>query len=150
MEEKVLIDGLANRIKGAMNVQNGHGTLTNARFIYSKHGLGKILAMGALVNLTKGAYEFEIPILDIQSVSRGKHGLSSSILVLETRSGEVYRFAVTKYEEWEIAFRRAMEQEPVACSKEDSASGNTGNFCPECGGKLAGTEKFCSNCGAKL
>ena len=60
MDEKIIIQGICNHIKGAL-VENGHGMLTNQRFIYSKHSLAKIAAMGVLVNLTQGSYEFEIP-----------------------------------------------------------------------------------------
>ena len=59
MEEKILIEGLCNRVKGAF-VENGHAVLTNKRFIYSKHSLTKIAAMGVLVNLTKGDFDFDM------------------------------------------------------------------------------------------
>lgn len=108
MQEKVVMKGLCNRIKGALNVQNGRGVLTNQRFIYSRHKLSKIIAIGALVNLTQGDYEFEIPVSAIASVSRGKHGFSSNVLVVATKDGTSYRFAVTKYLEWEIAFNNVM------------------------------------------
>jgi hypothetical protein len=108
MQEKIIMEGLANRVKGAFNVQNGRGILTNRRFIYSRHKLSKIIAIGALVNLTQGDYEFEIPLEDIKGVSRGKHGFSNNVLVIETKAGEVYKFAVTKYLEWEIAFNNVL------------------------------------------
>ena len=103
MEEKIVMEGLANRVKSTFNVQNGRGILTNRRFIYSRHKLSKIIAIGALVNLTQGDYEFEIPLEDIKGISRGKQGFSSNVLVIETKVGEVYKFAVTKYLAWEIA-----------------------------------------------
>ena len=108
MEEKIVMEGLANRVKSTFNVQNGRGILTNRRFIYSRHKLSKIIAIGALVNLTQGEYESEIPLEDIKGISRGKQGFSSNVLVIETKSGEVYKFAVTKYLEWEIAFNNVL------------------------------------------
>lgn len=108
MEEKIIKEGLANRVKSTFNVQNGRGILTNRRFIYSRHKLSKIIAIGALVNLTQGDYEFEIRLEDIKGISRGKQGFSSNVLVIETKSGEVYKFAVTKYLEWEIAFNNVL------------------------------------------
>lgn len=108
MQEKIVMEGLANRVKGTFNVQNGRGILTDHRFIYSRHKLSKIIAIGALVNLTQGDYEFEIPLSDIASVSRGKQGLSSNVLVIETKGGDSYKFAVTKYLEWEIAFNNVL------------------------------------------
>ncbi len=108
MQEKIIMEGLCNRVKSTFNVQNGRGILTNQRFIYSRHKLSKIIAIGALVNLTQGDYEFEIPISDINSVTRGKQGFSSNVLVIETKSGVSYKFAVTKYIEWEIAFNNVL------------------------------------------
>lgn len=108
MEEKIVMEGLANRVKSTFNVQNGRGILTNRRFIYSRHKLSKIIAIGALVNLTQGDYEFEIRLEDIKGISRGKQGFSSNVLVIETKAGDVYKFAVTKYLEWEIAFNNVL------------------------------------------
>ena len=102
MQEKIVMEGLCNHIKGTFNVQNGRGILTNQRFIYSRHKLSKIIAIGALVNLTQGDYEFEIPISDI------KQGFSSNVLVVETKGGDSYKFAVAKYIEWEIAFNNVL------------------------------------------
>lgn len=108
MQEKIIMEGLCNRVKGTFNVQNGRGILTDKRFIYSRHKLSKIIAIGALVNLTQGDYEFEIPISDIKGVSRGKQGFSSNVLVIETKGDDSYKFAVTKYLEWEIAFNNVL------------------------------------------
>lgn len=108
MQEKIVMEGLANRVKGTFNVQNGRGILTDQRFIYSRHKLSKIIAIGALANLTQGDYEFEIPVSEIASFSRGKHGFSSNVLVVETKEGASYKFAVTKYIEWEIAFNNVL------------------------------------------
>lgn len=106
MEEKIIIQGTCNRIKGAF-VENGHAILTNQRFIYSKHSLAKIAAMGVLVNLTKGSYEFDIPVSDIREVQEKKR-LFSKILSVTTFSGEEYQFAFTKLVEWQIAFSNAI------------------------------------------
>ena len=58
--------------------------------------------MGALVNLTKGDFDFDIPITDIINIEETKR-LMSKILVIETQDTE-YRFFFTKLEEWKIAF----------------------------------------------
>lgn len=106
MEEKILIEGLCNRVKGAF-VENGHAMLTNKRFIYSKHSLTKIAAMGVLVNLTKGDFDFEIKIEDIKEVSEAKR-LFDKILVVSTMSGDEYKFFFTKLEEWKIHFNNLL------------------------------------------
>ena len=105
MEEKIIIQGLCNRIKGAF-VENGHGMLTNRRFIYSKHGFAKIVVMGVFVNLTQGDYDFEIPLNTITAVNEKKR-LFSKTLVISTTSEE-YVFYFTKLQEWKIAFSNVL------------------------------------------
>lgn len=107
MQEEIVLEGLCNRIKGAF-VENGHAMLTNQRFIYSKHSLVKIAAMGVLVNLTKGDFDFDIPISDITNIEETRR-LLSKVLVIQTRDEE-YRFFFTKLEEWKIAFSNVRNQ----------------------------------------
>lgn len=109
MEEKIIMQGLCNRIKGVF-VENGHGMLTNKRFIYSKHSFGKIAAMGVLVNLTKGDFDFDIKIEDIKSITEAKR-LLDKILVISTSTGDEYKFYFTKIEEWKIHFNNLMNCE---------------------------------------
>ena len=80
MAEQIILQGLCNQVKGAV-VENGHGMLTNQRFIYSKHSLAHIAVMGAFVNLTRGDFEFDIPLADITEVEETKR-LFSKILVI--------------------------------------------------------------------
>lgn len=102
-KEIVIKEGLCNRVKSKLFVQNGHGMLTNKRFIYSKHSLAKIAAMGILVNLTKGSYDFEIAISDIKEIKEGRQGISKTIIIC-TKSGEEYNFYFTDKQKWEIEF----------------------------------------------
>lgn len=120
MEEKILIEGLCNRVKGAF-VENGHAMLTNKRFIYSKHSLTKIAAMGVLVNLTKGDFDFEIKIEDIKEVSEAKR-LFDKILVVSTMSGDEYKFFFTKLEEWMIHFNNLLSNTDNNQQSADSVS----------------------------
>lgn len=107
MQETIILQGVCNRIKGAF-VENGHAMLTNQRFIYSKHSFAKIAAMGVLVNLTKGDFDFDIPITAIKDIEETKR-LMSKVLVIRTKDTE-YKFFFTKLEEWKIAFSNAQEQ----------------------------------------
>lgn len=120
MEEKILIEGLCNRVKGAF-VENGHAMLTNKRFIYSKHSLTKIAAMGVLVNLTKGDFDFEIKIEDIKEVSEAKR-LFDKILMVSTMSGDEYKFFFTKLEEWKIHFNNLLSNTDNNQQSADSVS----------------------------
>lgn len=120
MEERILIEGLCNRVKGAF-VENGHAMLTNKRFIYSKHSLTKIAAMGVLVNLTKGDFDFEIKIEDIKEVSEAKR-LFDKILVVSTMSGDEYKFFFTKLEEWKIHFNNLLSNTDNNQQSADSVS----------------------------
>lgn len=108
MQETIILQGVCNRIKGAF-VENGHAMLTNQRFIYSKHSLAKIAVMGLLVNLTKGDFDFDIPIADITDIEETKR-LMSKVLVIRTQDAE-YKFFFTKLEEWKIAFSNVRERD---------------------------------------
>lgn len=107
MQETIILQGVCNRIRGAF-VENGHAMLTNQRFIYSKHSFAKIAVMGALVNLTKGDFDFDIPIAAITEIEETKR-LMSKVLVIRTQDAE-YRFFFTKLEEWKIALSNVREQ----------------------------------------
>lgn len=100
--EIIIQKGLSNRCKGLF-VENGYGMLTNKRFIYSKHHTGEILAIGVFIYLTKGNYDFDIPITNIKNIEDGKHGFSKTIII-NTKDGDSYEFYFKNREEWKIAF----------------------------------------------
>ena len=108
-KEIVIKEGLCNRIKSKLFVENGHGLLTNKRFIYSKHSLAKIAVMGVLVNLTKGDYEFDIPVDNISHIKEGRQGFSNTIIVC-TKTGEEFNFYFTDKLKWEIEFQNLIKQ----------------------------------------
>lgn len=108
-EEIVIKEGVCNRVKSKLYVQNGHGLLTNKRFIYSKHSVLKTVAIGLLVNLTKGSYDFDIPISDIKEIKDGRQGFSKTIII-RTKSGEEYNFYFTDRQKWLIEFENVIKR----------------------------------------
>ena len=108
-EEIAIKEGLCNRVKSKLFVQNGHGLLTNKRFIYSKHSFAKIAVMGVLVNLTKGSYDFDIPISDIKEIKDGRQGISTTIIICTT-SGEEYNFYFKDREKWLFEFKNIINK----------------------------------------
>lgn len=107
--EVVVMKGLCNRVKSRFYVQNGKAILTNRRFIYLKHGIGKIFAIGLLVNLTEGDVDFEIPLSNIKDIEDGRQGINKTIKI-HTKSGEEFHFYFTKREEWKMALRNAIDE----------------------------------------
>lgn len=144
MGEKVLLQGLCNRIKGAF-VENGHGMLTDRRFIYSKHSFAKILLIGAFVNLTKGDYEFDIPISDIKCVKETNR-LLNKILVIETRYGNEYKFYFTKRKEWKALFDNLINKDVFFAESDVSDA----LYCSKCGTKMEQNDTFCRKCGNRV
>ena len=108
-KEIVIKEGLCNRVKSKLFVENGHGLLTNKRFIYSKHSLAKIAVMGVLVNATKGSFDFEIAIEDIWGIKEGRQGISKTIIIC-TKSGEEFNFYFTDKLKWEIEFQNLIKK----------------------------------------
>lgn len=107
--EIVLKEGLCNRIKSKLFVENGHGLLTNKRFIYSKHSLAQIAVMGVLVNATKGDYDFEIPVESITGIREGRQGISKTIIIC-TKTGEEFNFYFNDMLKWEIEFKNLIKK----------------------------------------
>lgn len=103
--ETILMQGLCNEC-GGFAVKNGTAILTNRRFIYMKHSLAKIAAVGALTYLTKGSYEYEIPLSEISSIQDGRHGISKTI-VISTKDGQKHNYYFTNREEWKIKIESA-------------------------------------------
>ena len=105
--ETIIMKGLCNRVKSPLLVQNGNAILTNQRFIYLKHSLAKTMVIGAFVNLTKGSYDFDIPLSNISNIEDGRQGISKTIII-NTKDGERYNFYVTNREEWKIKIQSAL------------------------------------------
>lgn len=149
MSEQVLMEGIANPVAGLV-VKNGHGVLTTERFIYSKHSMAKIIAMGALVNATKGTYEYDIPLDEIATVTADRFRLGHALTITK-KDGAVLKYGIAKPKEWQSAFDKALFgaiQEPMPQALETPQLAKS--FCSACGAKLEPGVKFCSNCGAKV
>lgn len=101
MEERVLLEGVANEVAGVF-VKNGHGLLTNQRFIYSKHGVAKTLMIGALVNLTQGSYQYSIAYDQMREIRVDRLRLGSGLFIT-TKDGQEHRYGILKPTEWSIA-----------------------------------------------
>ncbi len=151
MEEKILIEGVANPLsKHGFSSNPSRCVLTNKRFIYCKHSIAKVLAIGVWVNLTKGHYDYEIPLADIKSAKVDKFRLSHK-LTITTNDGKIYQYLISKALDWEMAFGNALPGREQ--SQEDAsapAAEAQKHFCLNCGAKLQETDKFCPNCGAKV
>ena len=92
--------------------KNGHGVLTNKRFVFGNSRALKKTAEGSAVSFAaqraKGDIDFDIPLEVITSVSEGKQGFSA-LFAIDTYDGE-YKFALLKKSqlpEWMAAFQRA-------------------------------------------
>jgi len=93
--------------------KNGHGVVTNKRFVFGNSKALKKIGIGSAVSFAairaKGDIDFDIPLETITSVSEGKQGFSS-LFVIDTNDG-VYKFALMKKSqlpEWIGAFNRAL------------------------------------------
>lgn len=90
------MEGICNPLssKGFAN-KNGKGILTNKRFIFCKHSIAKVLAIGIWVNLTDGDYEYDIPVENIESVDVRRHMLGHAMFIT-TKDGETKGYGITK------------------------------------------------------
>lgn len=149
MEEKILMEGITNQVAGLV-VKNGHGVLTTKRFIYSKHSMAKIMAMGVLVNATKGTYEYDIPLADIAAASADRFRLGHALTITK-KDGTVIKYGIVKPKEWQAAFDKALAGNvPDQADAAEEAAAASRSFCSACGAKLEPGAKFCSSCGTKI
>ena len=108
MNETVLMEGMANPIRKSGFVGNGRAALTDRRFVFFKHGIAKVLVLGALVNLTSGSFEYDIPVSAMKDVSIRRYGLGYA-LIITCRDHSIYRYGITEPEKWMKAFEAAIE-----------------------------------------
>jgi hypothetical protein len=100
--EIMLHRGMASWNKGYSSRLNGFGTLTNKRFIFTMPPIAKIISIGVskvFKQFAEGGIEIEIPYDRIKNISQGKY-LLGKILVIETKDGLIYKFAVMNYNKW--------------------------------------------------
>jgi hypothetical protein len=103
MDERILMEGICNPLsKRGFATKNGRGILTNKRFIFCKHSIAKVLAIGALVNLTEGEYEYDILAENVVSAETKRHMLGKALFIT-TRDGVTRGYGITKSEHWNIA-----------------------------------------------
>ena len=152
MEEKILVEGVANPLsKHGFALKNGHGILTNKRFIFCKHSLAKTLTIGILINLTKGDYEYDIPVDEIERAEIINKGIRGNVLCIYSNNGDIHKYAILKALDWKIAFSNALSgREQSQGSAPQPATERQKNFCPNCGTELRESDKFCPNCGKKI
>jgi hypothetical protein len=114
MEEKVLMEGVANPLsKRGFAFKNGKGVLTNKRFIYCKHKLSKTLIIGVWINLTKGDYEYDIPLENIKKIQIESKGIRGHVLHLHVEGEPIKKYGIMKPLDWEIAFNNALSNDSV-------------------------------------
>lgn len=106
--EIVLMQGFCNQVTRFGFSKNGSAILTNHRIVVNKNSTMKMVAIGILANLTRGSYDYEIPLGEIESIQDGKYGFSRTI-VFNMKNGDRYELYFTKREEWKIKIESAMK-----------------------------------------
>jgi len=108
-----LIGGRISRNAADNLGKNGHGVLTDKRFVFGTGKSLKKMVAGTPADFAtarkKGGIVFDIPLADVAGISAGKQGFST-LFALDTVGG-VYKFALmkkTQYDEWEAAFNAAL------------------------------------------
>lgn len=97
LHEIILHRGLVRWRKGDWAVLKGFGVLTDRRFVFTMPAAAKLICV--LLKFADQRYEIEIPYDSIKNVSESRFGLSKALLI-ETRDGSIYTFAVNNYDKW--------------------------------------------------
>ena len=103
--EKVVKEGLCNRIKNNNKIHKGKALLTNHRFVFFKLGFSRTFSMIFLGNLTSG--DIYIPLSEIRSIKSGCQGTCKTIII-STKSSENYVFNFDAPIEWKNVIQKAI------------------------------------------
>jgi len=101
-DERPLMNGSCNYLKGAMNVKQGTAYLTTKRFLFGKRsGMFQAVAGPILMHLAKGGnIIIDIEFTNLKSIEKKSHGFGSKYL-FSTKDGK--EFAIQwnrKQEQW--------------------------------------------------
>lgn len=90
-------------IKSRFQLWNGMLYLTSDRLIMEASPVAESETALALFNRSKEKKEikFDIARGDIQKIEKGRHGLNRNVLEITDLTGQVWKFIVKNYEEWE-------------------------------------------------
>jgi hypothetical protein len=101
-DEITLHQGLAGWCKSDWSCLKGYGILTNKRFIFTMPsaavGISKAVSK-IFKHFAEGGFEAEIPYESIENISEGRYGIRKA-LIIETKDGSTYKFAVNNYNIW--------------------------------------------------
>jgi hypothetical protein len=101
-EEKPLMDGSCNYLKGIMNVKQGTAYLTTKRFLFGKRsGAFQAIAGPLLMHLAKGGdIIIDIEFSNLKRIEKRSHGFANKY-IFSTRNGKEYALQFNrKQEQW--------------------------------------------------
>ena len=97
--EILIKQSLANCMVGKMRAKQGTLFLTSERLVYHKRSMFSYMMIGLLSYLSKGKFDFEIPLDSISEISKTKYGFNSKIFCVKTRDDKEYKFVI-KFNDW--------------------------------------------------
>jgi len=106
--ETVLVEGLSSYIKSVFRVISCHAFLTNYRLIFCNKGivgaqtLFGVVGVAAALARKPTKITFQVPVFEIKSLTKGRHGFASKYTV-KTKGGTEYVVQFTKEDKWVTA-----------------------------------------------
>lgn len=101
--ETKLYSGRISWCRSEYSVLKGYGIVTDKSFRFDMPKIAKIMTVIFFKRFSAafadGKYEITIPYTDIKNVAQGKYGFRKA-LVIETKDGSTYKFAVNNYNRW--------------------------------------------------
>lgn len=106
MESKIIKEERIGYLKTKLMFMQGVLTLTETHLKLEAHKTG-VSGLGILGAIIKNKVEskifgFNTPLLEIKSVTQGKHGVNKNVLVIKLNNEEEYRIIVKDYTEWSL------------------------------------------------
>lgn len=109
--EVTLYSGRMSWCRSERAALDGFGFLTDKHLRFDMPEIAKVMTKIFFKPFSKafadGIYDIAIPYDDIRSVRPGTYGLRKA-LIIETKDGTRFKFAVNNYDRWEQVIRKRM------------------------------------------
>jgi hypothetical protein len=97
--EVLIKENMANCIISKMSAKQGTLFLTSERLVFHKRSMFSYMLVGVFSYLSKGKFDFDIPLTAISAVIKAKHGFNSKVFCIKTADNKEYKFVV-KFDDW--------------------------------------------------
>ena len=106
MEGKIIKEEKVGYLKSKVMLLQGDLSLTEThlRLVAHKTGMSGFGILGGIIKrkVESEIFGFKVPLVDVTSITQGKHGVNKNVLVIELINRIEYRVLVNDYTAWAL------------------------------------------------